>query len=170
MPTSDISTLLGGRREPNLARDYLQAYLRYCELVDAGDFQEAITLLNAFPRADQSAGREDLREPDALVDDALNLLRHHGFDASLMPADDAFSVDIAVTHPTTGLYTLGVEFDTPRHVLLSSARAREIWRPKLLLRSGMRLHRVVSAAWVQDPAAERERLIEAAHGAMEARS
>ena len=170
MPTSDISTLLGARREPNLARDYLQAYLRYCELVDAGDFTEALTLLNAFPRGDQAADRGGLRETDALVDDALDLLRQHGFDASPMPADDAFAVDIAVTHLTTGLYALGVEFDAPRHALLSSARAREIWRPKLLLRSGMRLHRVVSAAWVQDPAAERERLLQAARGAMEAQA
>ena len=167
MPTADISSLLGGRREPNLARDYLQAYLRYCELVHAEDFPQAMTLLNAFPRVEQPADRGSIRETDALVDDALNLLRQNGLDASLMPADDAFAVDIAVTHPTTGLYALGVEFDAPRHSLLSSARAREIWRPKLLLRSGMRLHRVVSAAWVQDPAAERQRLIEAVRSAME---
>jgi primosomal replication protein N'' len=79
-------------------------------------------------------------------------------------------VEIADTHPTTGLYALGVEFDAPPHSLLSSARAREIWRPKVLLRSGMRLHRVVSAAWVQDPAAERERLLDAARGATEAQA
>jgi hypothetical protein len=170
MPTAEISTLLGGRREPNLARDYLQAYLRYCELVGAGDFAEATTLLNAFPRGEQPADRGGIRETDALVDGALHLLQRNGFDASLMPADDAFAVDIAVTHPTTGLYALGVEFDAPQHALLSSARAREIWRPNLLLRSGMRLHRVVSSAWVQDPAAERQRLIEAARGAMEAQA
>ncbi len=126
MPTSDISSFLGGRREPNLARDYLQAYLRYCELVDAGDFAEATTLLSAFPRGEQPGERGGVRETDALVDDALDLLERNGFDASLMPADDAFAVDIAVTHPTTGLYAFGVEFDAPRHSLLSSARAREI--------------------------------------------
>jgi hypothetical protein len=126
-----------------------------------------VTLLNAFQRAEQPGERGDVREMDALVDDALDLLQRNGFDASLMPADDAFAVDIAVTHPTTGLYALGVEFDAPRHSLLSSARAREIWRPKLLLRSGMRLYRVVPAAWVQDPAAERKRLIDAARGATE---
>ncbi|WP_088346496.1 MULTISPECIES: AAA domain-containing protein [Rhodomicrobium] len=170
MPTSDVSTLLGGRREPNLARDYLQAYLRYCELVDAGDFAEAMTLLNVFPRGDQPADHGGMREPDPLVDDALDLLWRHGFDACSMPADDAFAMDIAVTHPATGLYALGIEFDAPRHALLASARAREIWRPKLLLRSGMRLHRVVSAAWVQDPAGERERLLQAAREATEAQA
>lgn len=167
MPTADISSLLGGRREPNLARDYLQAYLRYCELVDAGDVAEATSLLNAFPQLEQPARHGSDGEADPLVENALDLLRQNGFDANLMPADDAFSVDIAVTHPTTGLYALGVEFDAPRHSLLPSARAREIWRPKLLLRSGMQLHRAVSAAWVQDPAAERQRLIEAARRAME---
>jgi hypothetical protein len=169
MPTGDISTLLGERREPNLARDYLQAYLRYCELVNDGDFREAAAILNVFPRWEQPSGRASTREADALVEDALGLLRRNGFDANMMPADDAFAVDIAVSHPTTGFYVFGVEFDTPRHKLLSSARAREVWRPRLLTQSGMRLHRVVSAAWVQDPNAERQRLIEAARSAMEDR-
>lgn len=86
-----------------------------------------------------------------------------------MPADeDAFAVDIAVTDDATGLYALGVEFNSPRHHLLANARARDIWRPKLLARSGMRLHRVMSAAWVQERHAKQQRLIEAARRAMEA--
>ncbi len=93
---------------------------------------------------------------------ALEALRTEGYSASLMPLEDAFSVEIAVSHPETGLYALGVEFDSPSHRLLRHARAREVWRPKLLARSGMRLHRIPSSAWVQDPEGERARLLAAA--------
>jgi hypothetical protein len=82
-----------------------------------------------------------------------------------MPPEDAFSLDIALRHPDTGLYALGVEIDSPRHHLLARARAREVWRPKLLARSGLRLHRIQSSAWVQDRAGQRERLILAARAA-----
>jgi hypothetical protein len=72
-----------------------------------------MTLLNAFPHTEQPADRGGVRETDALVYDALDLLQRNGFDASLMPADDAFAVDIAVTHPTTGLYALGSSSTRP---------------------------------------------------------
>ena len=111
MPTAKVSTLFEERREPTLTRDYLQVYLRYCELTDAGEFEAASAALNAFPRAEPRGEPGDFCEADALVGDALGLLQANGFNASLMPADDAFAVDIAVTHGTTGLYTLGVEFD-----------------------------------------------------------
>jgi hypothetical protein len=32
-----------------------------------------------------------------------------------MPIQDAFSVDVAVLNSQTGLYSLGVELDGPRH-------------------------------------------------------
>ena len=115
MPTADVSTLLGGRREPSLTRDYLQAYLRYCELIDAGDFDAATATLKAFPSSAKQIRSVQL-ETDALLEEALHLLQTNGFNASLMPADDdAFAVDIAVTDDATGLYALGVEFDSPRH-------------------------------------------------------
>jgi hypothetical protein len=47
----------------------------------------------------------------------------------------------------------------------SASGTREIWRPKLLARSGLRVHRIHSSAWVQDQAHERERLTAAAHEA-----
>jgi primosomal replication protein N'' len=166
MPTPEISSFIGQRRAPTLARDYLQGYMRYAELVHDGDFEAAASILGAFggtpvvPRASSLAS-----EPDQLVLEALDALQREGFDASLMPPGDAFSLDIAVTHPDTGLYALGVEIDSPRHHLLARARAREVWRPKLLARSGLRLHRIQSSAWVQDRVDQRERLTRAARAA-----
>jgi hypothetical protein len=40
-PTAEIST--SSRRAPTLARDYLQGYMRYAELVHDGDFEAAPT-------------------------------------------------------------------------------------------------------------------------------
>jgi hypothetical protein len=97
-----------------------------------------------------------------LIQQALAALRAEGFDAAVLPREDAFSVDIAVSDPGEARYVLGVEFDSPRHKLLARARAREIWRPKLMTRSGLRLHRISSAEWVRNPDAERDRLLEAA--------
>jgi primosomal replication protein N'' len=84
-----------------------------------------------------------------------------------MPIQDAFSVDVAILNPETDLYSLGVELDGPRHHVLNSAKARDIWRPKLLERSGMQVHRVYSAAWASDQTRERERLLRAARKSVE---
>jgi very-short-patch-repair endonuclease len=72
-----------------------------------------------------------------------------------------------VLNSQTGLYSLGVELDGPRHHVLTSAKARDIWRPKILERSGMQVHRVYSAAWASDQARERERLLRAARKSVE---
>jgi primosomal replication protein N'' len=166
MPIPEISKFVGQRKPPTMARDYLQAYLRYAELVHEGEFDDASTLLGAFDHAPPFG----VRLPEALTDDlviqARNVLAANGYVVSVMPIEDVFSLDIAVTDPETGLYALGVEFDSPRHSLLRNARAREVWRPKVLERSGLRLHRIQSSAWAHDPAGERSRLLVAAREAM----
>jgi hypothetical protein len=166
MPTAEISSFIGQHRAPTLARDYLQGYMRYAELVHDGDFEAATGILGTFDSTHPVPGAPLASEPDALVLQVLDALQREGFGASLMPLGDAFSLDIAVTHPDTGLYALGIELDSPRHPLLRQARAREVWRPKLLARSGLRLHRIQSSAWVQDRVRECERLILAARAAI----
>lgn len=163
LPVGEISSYLGQRRPPTMARDYLQAYMRYAELVHEGQLDDAAQLLETF--ASLPEGATGHTDRDALVRQALTTLLDNGFAATVMPGDDAFSVDIAVSDPTSGMYVLGVEFDSPRHHLLRHARAREVWRPRLLQRSGLALHRILSASWVQDPAHERARLVEAARHA-----
>ena len=136
------------------------------DLAAAGDLEAAAGILDAFGGTPPVPGATPASEPDALVLQVLDALKGEGFDACLMPLGDAFSLDIAVTHPDTGLYALGVEIDSPRHPLLQQARAREVWRPKLLARSGLKLHRIQSSAWVQDRAGQCERLILAARAAI----
>lgn len=162
MPTAEISDALNSGRPPVRARDYLQIYMQYAELVSAGDLDGAMRLLEIFGPPDPHAALPQQDEPDELIEQALAALRAEGFAATLLPREDAFSVDIAVSEPGSARYVLGVEFDSPRHNLLRHARAREIWRPKLMIRSGLRLHRMSSAEWVRSPDRERARLIAAA--------
>ncbi|MBP8234842.1 MAG: hypothetical protein KAY22_21340, partial [Rhizorhabdus sp.] len=72
----------------------------------------------------------------------------------------------AIEDPRTGLYGIGIECDAPRHPLLESARAREMWRPDVLRRSIPSIHRVSSHRWFHEPELERERLRRAVISAM----
>jgi hypothetical protein len=166
MPTAEISSFIGQRRPPTMARDYLQAYMRYAELIHDGELEAGKSILAAFDSTPRAGASSMAPEPDDLVLQAFEALEEKGFAASIMPPEDAFSLDIAVANPESGLFALGVEFDSLQHPLLRHARAREVWRPKLLERSGLRLHRIVSSAWVQDRNRERERLISAARQAI----
>lgn len=166
MPTAEISDALGSGRPPLRARDYLQIYMKYAELVSDGDLDDAMKLLEVFGQPDSRGALPHQSEPDELIEQALAALRDAGYAAELLPREDAFSLDIAVIEPCSARYVLGVEIDSPRHTLLRRARAREVWRPKLLERSGLKLHRIASAEWVRSPDAERARLVAAAESAI----
>ncbi len=78
----------------------------------------------------------------------------------------AFSLDFAIKSPRTGLYAIGVECDAPRHRPLEKARAREIWRSKVLSKAVPRVHRASSYAWTHSGEAERSRLRSAVENAL----
>src|SRR5262249_50869860 len=92
MPTAEISSFVNQQRRPALARDYLQAYVRYAELVHEGDFEAADVLLGAFRSGSAAGPRQVAHDPDDLVLRAQETLKSAGFDASLIPLDDAFSL------------------------------------------------------------------------------
>lgn len=166
MPTHDISDVVQQQRSPNKAREYLHLYMRYAELLSEGQLDAARAQLGAFEAtALQTTHDYEDDAADALVERVREVLTSGGFVTELRPLKGAFAVDVAVVHSKTGLYCLGVELDGPRHPVLNSAKARDIWRPRLLERQGMKLHRVLSAAWAADPAREQERLLKAAREA-----
>jgi hypothetical protein len=79
---------------------------------------------------------------------------------------DAFGLDLALEHPETGLFAMGIECDAPQHPFLTKARYREIWRPALLKRAVPHLHRVTSRGWYQQSTQERQRLQKAIEAAL----
>lgn len=162
MPIDDISDFFGSRY-PTKARDYLQAYMRYARSISMGELSAAKATLSQF---------EDFSKPkiyapvevgaDALVEHIQSILQDRGYKTELRPLAGTFAIDLSIVHPETGLYCLGIELDGPQQGLLKSARARDIWRPSLLERQGMNVHRIFSASWADDPVKERTRLLQAA--------
>ena len=169
MPVNEISAWLTnhGRRPPALPRDFLQGWLAYAERLHAGDLEAAADLLRALHENDSRGGRTRLGPATAspFPEEVAAFLRQLGHEP--VAADgDAFGVDFALVDPRTGIFGLGIECDAPSHAVLATARARELWRPSVLLASLPMLHRVGSHAWYHNRAVEQNRLRAAVRAAL----
>lgn len=166
MPISDISDLLTRRSGPRVPRDYLQGYLEYARTVSDGLEESGKTLLDRMVTEQRSHREAGHHEDDGFTRSVEAFLEANGWKPTRARDGGAFSLDFAVTDPRTGLYAIGVECDAPRHRLLDRARAREIWRPKVLGRAVPYVHRVSSYAWAHAGDAERLRLKNAVENAL----
>ncbi|WP_386071432.1 AAA domain-containing protein [Tahibacter sp. UC22_41] len=162
MPTGEISDLLTTRRPPATPRDFLQAYMEYARALSAGEFETAAALLRRLAvGGSERRAAAAARSEDGLAASVAAYVESLGWKTTRTREDDAFRLDFAIEDPATGLFAIGIECDSPRHALLSSARAREVWRPGVLRRHVPALHRVSSQAWYHSPDTERERLRQA---------
>lgn len=159
MPIAEVSDMLAARKPPQVPRDYLQGYLEYARAMSDGDFNGARTLLSRLVTErggarDRVTGQRD----DGFSASVASFLRDLGWKPQ--PAHDggAFGIDFAIEDPRTGLFGIGIECDAPQHTLLGTARAREVWRPKVLGRAIPRIHRVSSNAWFHNTTEEKKRL------------
>lgn len=166
MPIAEISDFLSTRRQAAAPRDYLQAYFEYARAMSAGELDNARTLLTRLV-ADQPEGRGwSADHQDGFQAAVASYVASLGWNAHPVADTGAFGLDLAIENPETGLYGIGIECDAPRHALLSSARAREMWRPKVLARSVGKVHRVSSQGWLQSPEAEKAKLRDAIAAAL----
>tara|TARA_R110000850_G_scaffold275264_2_gene414303 strand:+ start:8947 stop:15162 length:6216 start_codon:yes stop_codon:yes gene_type:complete len=162
MPTDDISDYLTRQGRPTKARDYLQAYMRYAELIDQGSFGAAADLLDKFKHDSGFSADPLFTDQSKAMAQALQvILSNAGFESELRPLTGIFAIDLVVIDPDTGAYCLAVEIDAPNHPLLDTAKARDIWRPNLLAGLGLKVHRIHSAAWANDPNSSRARFLTA---------
>ncbi|WP_292927707.1 AAA domain-containing protein [Novosphingobium sp. PASSN1] len=158
MPIPLISDLLTTRRQAASPRDYLQAYFEYARTLSDGDLDAAEALLLRLT-SEQGRRRSPLNDGhDGFKDAVAAEIRALGWEPALIEEGGAFGLDFAIEDPRTGLFGIGIECDAPRHPLLATARAREMWRPAVLRRSIPALHRVSSHRWYHEPQIERERL------------
>ena len=158
MPIAEISDLLSARRSAASPRDFLQAYFEYARTISDGDLASSRALLTRLvnlPRADVRAAGE---RHDDLQHSVAAFVRELGWNPTAASEDGPFGLDFAIEDPRTGLFGIGIECDTPRHALLQTARAREMWRPMVLKRSMPMVHRVSSRGWYHDPDRERDSL------------
>lgn len=165
MPIALISDLLSTRRQATSPRDFLQAYFEYARALSDGDLDTAEALLSRLTPEQRRQGSR-YEGGDGLESAVADEIRSLGWEPASVSDDGAFGLDFAVEDPRTGLYGIGIECDAPRHPLLESARAREMWRPDVLRRSIPQIHRVSSHRWFHEPEQERERLRRAVISAM----
>jgi primosomal replication protein N'' len=165
MPVGEISDMMATGRQPAIARDYLQSYMDYASKVSDGDLISARGVaLQCQPRSRANAAGTT-RAADGFVRSVEQFLRLLGVHAA-PTGDGLFGLDFAVEHPTSGAYVLGIECDGPTHSLLNRARARDVWRPKVLRRSMPAIHRVSGRSWYHDRAHEQRRLETAVQAAL----
>ncbi len=164
MPVAEISsfTTSSGHRQAHFARDFLQAYLDYAHRMHHGDLAGAESALRLLSGNGIGPAPRHTATRRRFAIEVAEFLEHHGHQPVAGADVDAFALDLALVDSRTGLFGLGIECDPPRHDLLTAARARELWRPRVLQRSVPRLHRVWSRAWYHDPETEQRRLLEAA--------
>ena len=97
-------------------------------------------------------------ERDGFSDAVEEFLRAQGWEPAHADDGGAFGLDFAIESPVTGLYAIGIECDAPRHRILETARAREVWRPSVLRHAVPHVHRVSSYGWVHARDEEQSRL------------
>jgi hypothetical protein len=165
MPVDEVSDMLRTRRKPETPRDYLQAYLHYARLVSDGNLEEARRLAGRLTTAG-SAAEASGGTLDGFLDSVATYVRSLGYEPVNTANDPILGVDFSIPDPTTGLFGVGIECDPPRHRLTQRARAREIWRPRVLERAYRVVHRVSPYAWYHDREREKERLRRVLAGAM----
>lgn len=158
MPIALISDFLSTRRPPASPRDYLQAYFEYARLLSDGDSSGAEALLRRLSPGPADGDATRRFAADGLETLIANEIRALGWEPVRVSDVGAFGLDFAIKDPRTGLYGIAIECDAPRHRLLETARAREIWRGQVLRRSIPAIHRVSSHRWFDEPEIERARL------------
>ncbi len=158
MPIAEISDMLGTQRPPASPRDYLQGYLEYARALSSGEFSSSQSLLNRLHTDHHLVRAERELHSDGFTVAVADYIRSLGWEPVPANEGDTFGLDFAIENPSTRLYAIGIECDTPQHTLLRHARSREIWRPKVLHRSIPFVHRVSSQAWYRDGDAERGKL------------
>jgi very-short-patch-repair endonuclease len=166
MPLHEISDALAGGGAAVGAkisgRDYLHTYMQYVKAVsnhDADGQRQSLHVagrLAAAAGTSSSAGKEDSLF-EAEVRDALTAL---GYDTEAQVGESGFKIDLAIVHPNPELgYILGIECDGKAYHSEWSARARDVWRQRILERRGWKIHRVWSTNWWLDRDFEIKKLV-----------
>ena len=170
MPIAEVSEMLSTQQRPARPRDYLQAYLEYARTLSQGDYESFDALLarlSAVPP--QGLQRSGGAYSDGFSKAVLNFVTGLGWNADRIDNNGAFGVDLAIVDRRTGIYAIGIECDSPRHRILEHARAREIWRPRVLAGTFPSLHRVSSQGWCRERGVEQQRLKKAIEQSMAGR-
>lgn len=168
LPVSEISSWVANRGKTAFrSRDYLQGWMAYVERINCGDFKAASELLTSLNGGAGHAGRSQSNHEPMVSNfrDEVADFWGEGYEP-VVAQGDAFGVDFALVDARTGLFGFGVECESPKHAVLTTARARELWRPSVISASLPALHRVALREWYHDRRREQDRLRSAAKAAL----
>jgi len=157
MPIDKISDMQTSGRLPNKPRDYIQAYLDYADKKSKGEIELAKVSAKQLTQF-QPTGKEVNSSENLFIKSVETYVKTLGCKVVHANDGDAFGLDLAIENPATGLFEIGIECDAPRHELLKTATAREIWRKQVLQRSVRHIHRIRCNRWYRENESEKAKL------------
>ena len=147
LPIDEISKSLSTRRAPKIPRDYLQAYFYYATQLSEGALAQARLSLDRMAYGTISAQQSSNYDKDGFIRSVQLFINSLGIDPLVVNENDAFGLDFVIEDKKEKRFAIGIECDAHCHPILSTARAREIWRPSVLKMGIPYVHRVSCYAW-----------------------
>lgn len=161
LPINEISEALSKGSEPKNSRDYLQAYFDYASNASDGFLEAADKSLHRLVSGNSVTQSESSFGKDGFLISVEKFIKSLGFNPVSIKEGDAFGLDFAIEDAENKCFGIGIECDAHCHEILKAARAREVWRPKVLNKGIPYVHRVQSYDWYHRRVEEEGRLKEA---------
>ena len=158
LPINEISDALSKQQRPKNSRDYLQAYFNYASKISDRSLEAARKALDGMSSDNHIAKISPHFDKDGFVRSVAAFIKSLGLQPSVIKENDAFGLDFVIEDPEKKRFGIGIECDAHCHPILESARAREVWRPKVLRMEIPYVHRVTSYAWYHRREEEMNRL------------
>lgn len=166
LPINDISNALSNKQRPKLAKDYLQVYFDYASKISDGALEAAHMSLERITSNISTSHMDSNSDKDGFVKSVEVFLKNLGLAPISIKANDAFGLDFVIEDNKNKRFGIGIECDAHCHPLLKTARARELWRPKILRMGIPYVHRVTSYSWYHQREKEMEILKQAVENAL----
>ncbi|MBA2656821.1 MAG: protein kinase [Tatlockia sp.] len=158
LPINEISDALLKPLPPKSPRDFLQAYFDYASKISDGSIEIADRALDRIYFENPKSQISTNHNKDGFIRSVAEFIISLGLKPIQVKEQDAFGLDFVIEDPNKKRFGIGIECDAPCHQILVTARAREIWRPKVLRMGIPYVHRVTSYAWYHRRQDEREHL------------
>ena len=165
LPINEISEALSKRQSPKNPRDYLQAYFDYASKISDGSLESARNSLDRMSSENTTQISKHF-DKDGFIRSVAAFIKSLGLTPAAIKENDAFGLDFVIENAEQKRFGIGIECDAHCHPLLETARAREVWRPKVLKMEIPYVHRVTSYAWYHQKTEEMERLKQAIENAL----
>lgn len=130
-------------RGPKLFRNYLE----YARAVSERDEENVQLCLRQFSESKRVVGKED----DEFVLTVAAALEARGHDVKINIGSSESKIDLALLHPKTKEFVLGIECDGKTYRSIPSVRERDIHRKRFLESRGWEITRIWSIDWWKNP-------------------